>query len=309
MNEANNTGVDNSEINIEEDVKKETAKKREMPFFTLLFIGIVVVFLITLILYKLPEEEKENIETEQTVVVPTQEPEAETKFDELNKYTSLRLKNYDNIEPGQISEGQATSDEENPYYLIPGIVSFHTKTESPDEFIYMYVLDKRNIQNEEQGRFFAEAYEDIKNKNPERISKTGKPWALYTTVAGTPLEDLLTEIKNVSYPNTDYVYSLLFLEHGHEIAVADEESTNYIIRVFAIKGDIIMEIESYGNLIRDIGLSQEDHLKCAEMTGPNEGTDWLTYNVGCLSDIFASGKYDDQLTTKANEMTSAFEIQ
>jgi len=308
MNDDKNQILENPEIQVQEEIKTENVKRGKKPFLILFFISIIVVTLIVFVI-QFPEKEKENTETEQTAVTPAQVPETENKFDEFNNYTSLRLKKYDNVEPGSISEGQDTGDEENPYNLIPGIVSFRAKTETSNEFMYMNILDKKNVQNEEQGKFFAEAYEDIKNKNPERISNTGKPWAFYTTLYGTPLESLLTEINNVSYPNTDYVYSLLFLEHGHEIAVADEESTNYVIRVFAIKGDIIIDLESYGNLVADLGLSQEDHLKCSEMSGPNEGTDWLTYNVECLSTLYASEKYDEQLTAKTNEMVSAFEIK
>lgn len=313
MNDDKNQILENPEIQIKEEIKTEGAKVGKKPFFILFFISIIVIALIVLVI-QFRQKEKYNVRygnqtREQATLVPPQSPKIENKFDEFNKYISLRLKSYENIEPGQISEGDSVGDEENPYNLIPGIVSFRAKTETPNEFMYMYILDKKNVQNEEQGKFFAEAYEDIKNKNPENIAKNGKPWALYTTVYGTTLEDLLVEVKSVIYPNTDYVYSLLFLENGHEIAVADEESTNYVIRVFALKGDAIIEIDSYGNFITDLGLSQEDHLKCSEMTGPNEGTDWLTYSGECLSDIYESGKYDEQLTAKTNEMVSAFEIQ
>lgn len=307
MNEPNNEILESPEIQIQDEIKTEKTRESKKTFLILFFIGIATLSLITLIT-QFPKE-KENIEKEQTAVVPTKKSEIETKFDEFNRYTSLKFKNYENLELGQISEGEVAGDEENPYSLIPGIITFRVKTQIPNDFIYMNILDKKNIQNEEQKTFFTEAYEDIKNKNPERISKIGKPWALYTTLNGMTIEDLLTEITNTSYPNTDYVYSLLFLEHGHEIAVADEESTNYVIRIFAIKGDVLIEIESYGNLIADLGLSQEDHLKCSEMTGPNEGTDWLTYNINCISNTYASGKYEEQLNAKTKEILSKFEIQ
>ena len=223
---------------------------------------------------------------------------------DVSEYTDIKLTNYEGLE-GSVTEANEESN------TLGGIVIYNTGEYGSAE---MSIVNKKVLEGEEELESYLTAYNDIKDKNMEAgwLMDGAEPWILMTQSKGTPLYSPLLMIEGFEYPNTDYSFAILSLAHGHEFASADSTSSNFNIHIYAIKGDNLIRIQSVGgNLIKDIGLSEESSTECSEMTTEYTSTDenYLTYNVECLMGVFDTGTYDERLLELTNTLAERFTIQ
>ncbi|MDY0097039.1 MAG: hypothetical protein RBS01_01670 [Candidatus Dojkabacteria bacterium] len=235
-----------------------------------------------------------------------QEQEDENTELDVTEYTDIKLMSYDGLEVS-ISEG--AEDEESK--LVKGIVEYRKVGYALEN---MKIVNKKVITDDEILQDYLEVVEVIKGKDIEAewLLTGAEPWVLTTETKGTPNYTPLILVEGFEYPNTDYSFAVLSLAHGHEYATADSTSANFNIHIFAIKGDNLIRLESIlGNLIKDIGLSEESSTKCSEMTKEYTSTDenYLTYNVECLMGVFDTGTYDEKLLGLADTLAEKFAIQ
>ncbi len=224
---------------------------------------------------------------------------------DVSKYTDIKLTDYDDLavfiseeieEDPSIVSGIVYYFPMNHFYN-PEKLLFSERFPPQSSFDTLYIVNRNNLVGEVQDANYKEAFDDIKQKNvsAEWLAEgRGYPEIFETALSTSPFY-FLTKIEDVDYPNTDYTFAVLQL-HTEEPAPADDSSYNGLIRVFAIKGDNLILAEFGFNLIQKLQLTEEDSQSCAEMTTTYSNEEnYLAYNNACLTTLFQSGKYDQNL--------------
>ena len=306
------------EDSIKEPLEEEKPKKSKL--FPII-VGILLLLIIGIgsyYIYKqyFAEEEAVDVNT-----IPAEEEEESSGSDygedaslvDVGKYTDIKLKDYDGLYLGTIEE---TIDETAIGFregVVAGVVSYYVENyNNPprlENLMKMKISNKKNAITPIQQSTFNQVVTDIKNKNSNadwRNQDEATPF--WTPGQGSTMQTYITAINNFEYEGTEDTFGMLLLSGGHEGPSAGEESNvmNFIINLYAIKGDNIILLTTSGNLYLDL-ISEVDHEECKELY---EGSDdYYTYDVECLAQKIDSGDYDSKLSTIINTLTSRFVLQ
>lgn len=293
--------------------------KKKLPKILIVLSIILAILLLSLIVFSVLKKDdttSTDLDTEQNIEdtsdTDSQKPSDNDSYvphqngeiTDVSQYTDIKLKNYTGL---NLTISTRDENDELQEEMINGIVTYIRRFTDKSSIESINIINKMVLTQKEITEFFTPTANDIKNKNIAATwLNTGSPWILTTGIYGRGAHSTLTEIKNVSYTNTDTTFAVLSLAHGHVIAGAGNEFENFIIQVYALKGDNLIGINSStGNLMKDIGLSTEDDSKCSK---DNTENNYAIYDEQCLSAVFKSGKYDANLRKATEELIMSFEL-
>ncbi len=302
---------------IQEEVNKPTEKKSKI--FPII-VGILLVLIIGVggyIIYNQYFAEKDAVDIN---TIPAEEEESggsdygeDASLVDISKYTDIKLENYDGLYVGTIDE---TIDETAIGFhegVVPGVVSYYVENYNNPPTLanlrMMKISNKKNAITSIQQSTFNQVVSDIQNKNINaKWRNQDEATPFWTPGQGSTMQTYITGIDNFEYEGTEDTYGMLLLGGGYEVPSAGKESNviNFIINLYAIKGDNIILLTTSGNLYLDL-ISEVDHEECKKLY---EGSDdYYTYDVECLADRIGSGNYDSKLSTIINTLTSRFALQ
>lgn len=286
-----------------------------------IIVGILLVLIIAAggyILYKQYFAEGEVVDVNTSLVEEEEEnkeldDEEDASLADVSKYTDIKLENYDGLYVGTIYD---TIDETAIGFqegVVAGVVSYYVENyNNPprlENLMKMKISNKKNAITSIQQSTFNQVVSDIQNEDINaKWRNQDEATPFWTPGQGNTLQTFITGTDNFEYEGTEDTFGMLLLSGGQEVPYAGKESDvmNFIINLYAIKGDNIILLTTSGNLYLDL-ISEVDHEECKELY---EGTDdYYTYDVECLADKIDSGNYDSKLSTIINTLTSRFALQ
>jgi hypothetical protein len=312
-----------------EGVDPLVRKNKRLKIFLIIILILLLLSLsfIALIFIAQPK----TIDEDTTDTIEQTEVEKDTSYQiaqttDVSEYTDIVLKDYDNLYVRifkGFDEGDGLTEEESEY-CIPGIVTYSLQSYVDSEETYdvkfekygpqmhMKILNLKNVENEDQRDRFYQAVDDIRNKNLEAsYLDVGYLDPLRDFLGGEARHEIVKEIEDVNYNNTDKTFAVFALGGYQETPLTYPESDENIgvaftVFVFATRGNNIIQLESHFPNTAILGIPREDHLSCAEQENDSES---YTYNLKCLADLMSSNEYDTQLRAIVNNLTERFELE
>lgn len=272
--------------------KSKNKQKKKLPIWLkalICVVSIIVgVFALLLGVYLFTGNLDEEIE-------PVEE-EVEEKVVQAgpSEYTDIELASYGGLTMS------TTPTEEYP-------VVRYERVMKEDDMETLTIVNKNYLEGDDV-KAFEEAAEDIKEGNMDArwLLVDSAPPVMSDSIS-PPVFDPIIKIEDIEYRETDHVFAVLSLSHGHEFAAADDTSPNYQIFVFALSGDNMLRLESQRkNLIEEIRLSEVDSENCTKKD--DIFGEFTTYDVECLRAVFESGAYDKMIEREAEFLVRSFRI-
>jgi hypothetical protein len=280
--------------------------------------------IIIIFVFQLYPSEVPYMDTLPPFVVP--ETSEETNLDngntdirDVSEYTDIVLSDYDGLEV-YVSEGF-----DDAPYIVSGMVEYSLKSymdsdENVDVKYELYgpnmrmeIINEKVLANEDQEALFDQAKVDIINKNIDANDFEVGYLDIFRNSLSDAAYKAVKEI-DVVYPNTDYVFGVLFLggyQDGPFAYPSLEENIGAPVtfRVYAIKGDNILSLSSFYMDTAELGVSKDDHDACTiadtdEYSPTYEGY----FDTDCLSEVLQDEQYDEKIKGFTDDLLERFEL-
>ena len=166
-------------------------------------------------------------------------------------------------------------------------------------------MNEDDAKTDEQKSWFADAKKAIEDEDISANDlDAGYLRILKNYCLGDANYSVVKKIDNLTYENTDSVFGVFSLG-GYQDGpfIEDSINFNYLLSVYAIKGDNLIQINYRSNTWEDLGVEDSAYVQCID----DEYAEM--YDLDCVRDVFKEIDNDSTIEVLVNRMLRTFAIK